>query len=117
MGAAHWEQTLAWEFSGLLASQQPRAPLHGAAVPKRQPELLEREEGRSCAGERVHRCSALYCTPTPAHRGGSNKFFLALEEEGETGREQVRSGTSQPSSGSAESFAGGSYGHRELVQP
>lgn len=89
----------------------PRAPPHRAAAPRPQPELLEREEGCSCAGERVHRCSTLYCTPTPAPRGESSKFLLALEEEGEMGLEQVRSGTSQPSSSSAESFAGGSYGH------
>lgn len=82
-----------------------------AAVPKPWWVLLEREKGCSSAGEHICRCSPLCCALTPAHPRGSSKALLAPEEEGVMGLGQVRSGTFQPSSSNATSFAGGSCGY------
>lgn len=70
---------------------------------------MEREEGCSRARERVRHCSPLCCAlHTP---GEAVNPCWPTGEDGVTGLGEVRSGTSQPSSSSAASFAGGSYGH------
>lgn len=101
---------------GLLvpaAGGDPRVPPHRGAVP--EPwlgVLLEREKGCSRAGERACGCSPLGWALAPAHPlGEAVNPCWPTGEDGVMGLGQARSGTSQPSSSSAASFAGGRYGH------